>query len=289
VHRRSVRALAALLTVACGVLLNATVDRGSTDSDASSTSASPLEAPVFLIDVRRGQLLLEGTTSSASHESALLQLAADHFDTFETRSNFTPGVILTEDWESVSSRLLYTLAAMQSAHARMRDDTIEIRGVTANIDRFSARLGFLQEEAGPDTTIVTDVVSVASPVPQDALCRRAFAQLVAEPLVFKQSSAEIRDVSIGTLDRIIEFAYDCPQTVIAIAGHTDASGDETWNNRLSLARAQAVANHLADGGVDPRRLSVNGLGSSQPIADNSTPQGRGRNRRIEFSLLQVAR
>lgn len=218
-----------------------------------------------------------------------MQLASDHFDTFDVRNNFTPGVILAEDWESVSSRLLYAIAAMQSAHAVMRDDTIEIRGVTANIDRLNARLGFLQKEAGPDTAIVTDVISVTSAAPQDALCRRAFAQLPVTPLVFKQSSTEIRDVSFGTLDRIIEFAYDCPQTVIAITGHTDASGDETWNKRLSLARAQAVANHLADGGIDPRRLSVNGLGSSQPIADNSTPQGRGRNRRIEFSLLQVAR
>ena len=218
-----------------------------------------------------------------------MQLASDHFDTFETRSNFTPGVIVAEDWESVSSRLLYAIAAMQSAHAVMRDDTINIRGVTANIDRFNSRLGFLQEEAGPDTAIVVDVIPVTSAAPQDALCRRAFAQLLIEPLEFRQSSAEIRDVSFGTLDRIIEFAYDCPRTVIAITGHTDASGDETWNRRLSLARARAVANHLADGGVDPRRLSVNGLGSSQPVADNSTPQGRGQNRRIEFSLLQVAR
>lgn len=288
-HWRSARALAVLLTLASGVLLYATVDRGITDSAAASPATSALEAPVFRVDSRRGQLFLEGTTSSASHESALLQLATDHFDTFETRSNFTPGVILAENWESASSRLLYTIAAMQSAYAVMRDGTIEIRGVTANAERFNARLGFLQEEAGPDTAIVTDVVSVTSAAPQDTLCRRAFAQLVTEPLVFKQSSAEIRDVSFGTLDRIIEFAYDCPQTVIAITGHTDASGDETWNKRLSLARAQAVANHLADGGVDPRRLSVNGLGSSQPIADNSTPRGRGRNRRIEFSLLQVGR
>jgi OOP family OmpA-OmpF porin len=267
------------------LLLHVTVDRGISDSTAVSAAKSPLEAPVFVIDARRSKLLLEGTTSSALHESALLQLATEHFDTFETRSNFTPGVILAANWDSASSRLLYTIAAMQSAHAEMRDDAIEIRGVTANIDMFNARLGFLQEELGPDTTIVTDVVSVATAASQDVLCRRAFAQLVREPLVFKQSSAEIRNVSFGTLDRIIEFAYDCPQTVIAITGHTDASGDETWNKRLSVARAQAVANRLVEGGIDPRRLSVNGLGSSQPIADNSTSQGRGQNRRIEFSLL----
>jgi len=266
------------------VLLSVTLDRGTTDSTASAASGSSLETPVFLVDSRRGQLLLEGTTSSALHETALLRLATDHFDTFETRSNFTPGVVLADNWESASNRLLYAIAAMQSAQAVMRDEGIEIRGVTTDIDLLSARIGFLREELHHDSTIVTDVVSVTSTAPQGALCQRAFAQLFMEPLAFKQSSTEIRDASIGTLDRIIEFAYDCPQTVIAITGHTDASGDDTWNKRLSLARAQAVANHLADGGIDPQRLSVNGLGSSQPIADNSTPQGRGRNRRIEFSL-----
>lgn len=267
------------------MLIFGTIDHGLTDLDGSSAMDSPLESPIFVVDSRRGQLLLEGTTSSALHESGLLQLAADHFGTFETRSNFTPGIVLADNWESASNKLLYAVAATQSAHAIMRDDAIEIRGVTADADVLNARLVFLQEELGPDTTIVTDVVPITSGATQDTLCRRAFAELFIEPLMFKQSSTEIRDASFGTLDRIIEFAYDCPQTVIAITGHTDASGDETWNRRLSIARAQAVANHLAKGGVDPRRLSVNGLGSSQPIADNSTPQGRGRNRRIEFSLL----
>jgi outer membrane protein OmpA-like peptidoglycan-associated protein len=51
-----------------------------------------------------------------------------------------------------------------------------------------------------------------------------------------------------------------------------------------MARAQAVADHLVKSGIDPERLLVRGLGSSVPIADNSTAQGRGLNRRIEFEL-----
>ena len=78
---------------------------------------------------------------------------------------------------------------------------------------------------------------------------------------FARSSAELRPASFATLDRITEFAHDCPSTTIAITGHTDASGDEDWNRQLSLARAQAVADRVAARGLAAGRLVVTGVGS----------------------------
>jgi OOP family OmpA-OmpF porin len=69
-----------------------------------------------------------------------------------------------------------------------------------------------------------------------------------------------------------------------VTGHTDASGDETWNQRLSLKRANAVADYVATGGVARSRLTVAGVGSSMPIADDNTRYGRSLNRRIEIAL-----
>jgi OOP family OmpA-OmpF porin len=88
------------------------------------------------------------------------------------------------------------------------------------------------------------------------------------------------------LDKIIEVADDCRDSTIAITGHSDSSGNETWNRRLSVARAQAVADYITRGGITPARLLVEGLGSAVPIADNATAQGRSINRRIEFELRQ---
>ncbi len=101
---------------------------------------------------------------------------------------------------------------------------------------------------------------------------------------FRQSSAELRTSSYATLDKVIDLANDCRDNRIAITGHSDASGNEVWNQRLSLARAQAVADYLIRGGIEPTRLIVAGAGSSSPVADNSTASGRSRNRRIEFEL-----
>ena len=128
-------------------------------------------------------------------------------------------------------------------------------------------------------------MAITSSTSPEALCERAFAELPLQPISFEQSSAEIRTSSYGTLDRLADFAYDCRGLTIAITGHTDASGDEAWNRRLSLIRAQAVADHLIRAGIDASRLHVRGLGSAVPIADNTTRQGRSRNRRIEFTLL----
>lgn len=71
---------------------------------------------------------------------------------------------------------------------------------------------------------------------------------------------------------------------IDIAGHTDSTGAEAYNQDLSMRRAIAVKNFLIDEGIDPRTLSTIGYGESRPIADNGTAAGRAQNRRVEVTL-----
>lgn len=88
-------------------------------------------------------------------------------------------------------------------------------------------------------------------------------------------------------ERLLEFATGllvCPYFRVDITGHTDSSGDERRNQRLSRERAETVAAFLRSFGVDDARLATRGAGSSDPLADNSTPEGRALNRRIEFTL-----
>jgi outer membrane protein OmpA-like peptidoglycan-associated protein len=274
----------AFLLLCCGVLLSATLDQGIADQTAQAARLAPLEAPIFSISSGRGRLLLEGITVSAAHESALMQLAGEHFDTSQAQSDFRPGVVLADNWETTSNRLLYALAATDSAQAVMRDHAIEIRGVTSDAEALTARLAFLRKTLLAETAVTTNIIVVDSRASADALCERSFSQLVLEPVSFRLSGADIRTSSYATLDRITDFAHDCQRAKVAIIGHTDASGDESWNQRLSRARAQAVADHIAGNGIDPARLIIDAFGSSQPVADNATASGRSRNRRIEFEL-----
>jgi len=245
---------------------------------------SALDAVQMSITVTHGRLQINGTSTSAAHETALLKLAAEHFDDYEIQTQFRPGIVVGDYWAATTNRLLHTLAALNSAEAEMDRRSIRIRGVTSDMDTFAAHVESLRTVLPKEIDLSTDVLVVKSAVSFGELCGRAFSEIVLQPVSFKQSSAEIRPRSSVTLDRLTDLAHDCQDIIIAITGHSDASGDESWNRQLSRARAQAVADQIVQRGIDPQRLIVTGLGSAEPVADNSTAHGRELNRRIEFEL-----
>jgi outer membrane protein OmpA-like peptidoglycan-associated protein len=77
-----------------------------------------------------------------------------------------------------------------------------------------------------------------------------------------------------------------PETTISIVGHTDNSGSDAINNPLSFDRANAARDYLVGRGVARNRISTDGRGSREPVADNSTTQGRDKNRRIEIYVAE---
>ena len=76
-----------------------------------------------------------------------------------------------------------------------------------------------------------------------------------------------------------------PQTNIRIVGHTDSTGKHAYNVGLSKRRAQSVVNFLREHQVSSTRITLDGVGPDQPIADNGTPEGRAKNRRVEVFIL----
>ncbi|MCP3978859.1 MAG: OmpA family protein [bacterium] len=107
--------------------------------------------------------------------------------------------------------------------------------------------------------------------------------LVLDGVLFDFNSADLTADSRMILDRVTQSLVDWPEVQIEIGGHTDAIGPDAYNLDLSKRRAAAVSDHLARGGVDPGRLAVRGYGETQPVADNSTKEGRDQNRRVELS------
>lgn len=121
----------------------------------------------------------------------------------------------------------------------------------------------------------------------DALCQRAMAAFRAGPVNFEESATTMLPSGEPVLDRVVALAATCRRSVIEITGHTDSSGNETRNLRLSVARAAAVADYLVRRGIPRHRIVATGVGSSEPIADNSRRYGRGLNRRIEIALRPI--
>lgn len=86
------------------------------------------------------------------------------------------------------------------------------------------------------------------------------------------------------MNRVAKVLNQYPQTNITINGHTDSTGTEDYNQKLSERRADVVKNALAGMGVNPSRMTAIGYGKSRPVADNSTEAGRLMNRRVEILI-----
>lgn len=105
-------------------------------------------------------------------------------------------------------------------------------------------------------------------------------------LTFETNKATIESSSFGELDRLVNFLTIHGSFRIKLSGYTDNIGKEQENLKLSMDRAKAVADYLIQKGVNTDRISYNGFGSSNPVADNSSEKGRLMNRRVEFMLLK---
>ncbi len=100
------------------------------------------------------------------------------------------------------------------------------------------------------------------------------------------SSALIGDTRIVLKQISSQLIAAADAFVIEVIGHTDDTASAVHNRRLSKARAQSVAGELIRLGVPQERLAVSGRGESQPLAPNSTEEGKRKNRRIEFKLTK---
>ena len=84
------------------------------------------------------------------------------------------------------------------------------------------------------------------------------------------------------LDEIAEFIVHHPDWNIVVEGYTDSYGNFLYNKKLSKSRAEIVKRHLVKKGISPSKIQVFGMGPENPIASNDTPEGRGKNRRVEI-------
>jgi len=107
---------------------------------------------------------------------------------------------------------------------------------------------------------------------------------VLQYIYFDFDKNDLLPESADELNRLLEYLEAHPMLEIVITGHTDNFGTETYNLNLSNNRAKAVNNYLTEKGIAPQRITYSGAGSSEPVADNSTAQGRSLNRRVEFEL-----
>jgi len=137
-----------------------------------------------------------------------------------------------------------------------------------------------EPEPEPEVAVVTQpAVEVQQEVVEELL-----QTIDLSGITFLFGKDEITPEGKSILDNVINVLSEHTEFDVGIEGHTDSVGNDSLNQELSQRRAQSVLNYLASNGIDSSRLNATGYGESSPIADNSTPEGRALNRRIEFAV-----
>lgn len=143
--------------------------------------------------------------------------------------------------------------------------------VGAYMDRQQAELRAELERTGVSVTRVGDTITLNMP----------------GDVTFATDSADLNPAFFDVLGSVAKVMKKYDKTVIEVAGHTDNTGSDQYNQRLSERRAGAVAQYLQSQGLRNERIITVGGGERHPVADNSTPEGRQLNRRVELTLVPV--
>lgn len=114
-------------------------------------------------------------------------------------------------------------------------------------------------------------------------------KVILKNIFFHFDSYKLKESSKAELEKIIQFMEENSGVKVEISGHTDSKGTEEYNKDLSRNRAREVYQYLVDKGIDKQRLTYKGYGEEEPIATNESEQGRARNRRTEFKIIETTK
>lgn len=189
-------------------------------------------------------------------------------------------VVAPPNWSSHMQKLLSEpLKQVNHGQLTVEGNRVGIRGDVANEAMRQQVASDLATSLNPTYTISNGLRVNA---PAQKLLDSALAKRIIE---FESGQAVIRPSGIQILDEMAAAMAQIGGRKVEVIGHTDNTGAREANLALSLARAGAVRSYLAGKGIAAATISVAGAGPDQPVADNGNAEGRARNRRIEFRVL----
>jgi OmpA-OmpF porin, OOP family len=253
-----------------------------------SVAANEIKAPPYIFQAYKdpvaSSVTVSGYVPDNTVHAALAATAARKFFSEKVVDNLKASVGAPSGFSQAVVPALGALSRLSTGTLVVSDREVKLSG-----DAFyDAAAGQIRAGLGKDFPqgwqFKADISVKPAAAPVDAtVCQQLFADLLAKGKIrFESGSDTINPDSAGLLDRLIETALRCPTVNIEIAGHTDADGEDGFNQALSEKRAQAVIDYLVKAGLPASRFTAMGYGSSQPLAGNDTDEGKAQNRRIDF-------
>jgi OmpA-OmpF porin, OOP family len=256
--------------------------------DGFSVAANDIKAPPYVFQANKDPvtvtLTMSGYVPDNNVHATIAAAAARKFFGEKIVDNLKASMGAPSRFLNAVVPALGALSRLSTGTLVVTDREVKISGdalYEAAVPQIRASLAKDSPEGWQIKTELS-VKPAAAPV-DPGVCQQLFLELLAKGKIrFEPGRASIDPDSAGLLDRLIEIAMRCPTANIDIAGHTDADGEDAFNQALSEKRAQAVTDYLVKAGLPAGRFTALGYGSSQPVASNDTDEGKAQNRRIEF-------
>jgi OOP family OmpA-OmpF porin len=250
--------------------------------------ANEIKAPPYIFQAYKDPVAvtvtLSGYVSDNNVHAAIVQAATRKFFSEKVVDNLKESIGAPAGFAAAVVPALGALSRLSTGTLVVADREVKLSG-DAFYDGAATQLRAGLAKDFPQTfQYKADVTVKPAAAPVDStVCQQLFADLLGKGRIrFESGRANIDPDSAGLLDRLIETALRCPTSTIEIAGHTDSDGEDAANQALSEKRAQAVVDYLVKAGLPAARFTAVGYGSTQPVADNESDEGKAQNRRIEF-------
>jgi OmpA-OmpF porin, OOP family len=253
-----------------------------------SVAANEIKAPPYIFQAYKDPvavtLTLTGYVPDNNVHAAVAATAGRKFYSEKVVDNLKASVGAPSGFAGAVMPALGALSRLSTGTLEVSDREVKLSG-DALYDAAGAQIrAGLGKDFPQGWQFKTEIAVKPAAAPVDAtVCQQLFSDLLAKGKIrFETGRATIDPDSAGLLDRLVETALRCPNANIEIAGHTDANGEDAFNQTLSEKRAQAVTDYLVKAGLPANRFTAVGYGSSQPVASNDTDEGKAQNRRIDF-------
>ena len=240
----------------------------------SLAACGPKEPPAELIGARHTYEMAAQMPVTQQYDPAALHEAKVALDAAEQAyADEGPKDYTTLDLSYVAQR------KAQLAVAKANIAAEEARAVAAQKQLADAALAARAEADARAAKALEELAAVKRD-------QRGLVLTLSGSVLFKSNSADLLPEAQNRLQQVAQALNDSKGAPLVIEGYTDSQGSDTFNKGLSEKRAQAVKDYLVKAGYDSSLIQVSGMGEANPVADNTSAEGRANNRRVEIIVKQ---
>lgn len=227
-------------------------------------------------------VVVSGMVADEATKAALLERLRAVYGPARVLDQLSVGAVSTPaNWNNyVGSLIGPNLRLVKDGQLKVEGNSVSLRGEVASEAQRQQIAGAIAASLNPTYTVNNGLRVTVS---QQSVLDAALADRIIE---FESGKATLTAAGIEVLDGMVAALKKINGVKVEVIGHTDNAGSRAGNLSLSQARAEAVKAYVVSQGIAQDSIAVSGEGPDRPVADNRTPEGKARNRRIEFKVIQ---